>query len=78
MTMNDKNCYQVIVRDSKRKVVLNWTASLGSTITIKGEGQNMLIEKKSMFGCQTYSPAMNESVESRSWLTIVFQGLLSH
>lgn len=76
--MNGNSCFQVIVRDSKRNVVLNWTASLGCTITIKGEGQNMLIEKKSMFGCQTYSPAMNESVESRSWLNVVFQGRHSH
>ncbi len=71
--MNGGNCYQAIVTDRRERVVIDWTASLFSRVTIKTEGSKMIIVKKSLFGTETYIPSINESVKTRNWLSVQLQ-----
>ncbi len=71
--MSSQNCYQVTVRDGRKKVVIDWTASLFTRVSVKTEGNKMIIAKKSLFGAQTYIPNINESVTTRDWVSVQLQ-----
>ncbi len=71
--MSSKNCYQVTVRDGRKKVVIDWTASLFSRVTVKTEEGQTIIAKKSLLGTKTYIPSINESVKTRNWLNVQLQ-----
>ncbi len=71
--MSSQNCYQVTVRDGRKKVVIDWTASLFTRVSVKTEGSKMIIAKKSLFGAETYIPNINESVTTRDWVSVQLQ-----
>ena len=74
--MNSKNCYQVIVKNDRGQIVKQWRTSLFGKLTIRTNEGQLIIEKRNLLGTtQTYSPAMNESVETRSWWWRITQSL---
>ncbi len=71
--MCSQNCYQVTVRNGSKKVILDWTASFFTTLSVKTEGNKMIIAKKNLFGTETYMPNINESVKTRDWFSVQLQ-----
>ncbi len=66
--MYDNNCYQVIVKNRRGKVVKNWKASLLQGLSVRTEGTKTIIERKILLSrTQTYIAARDESVEIRRW-----------
>ncbi len=79
--MSSQNCYQVTVRDGRRKVVIDWTASLFSRVSVKTEEGKTIIAKKTFFGllvAETYILNVHESVKTRDWLSVQLQRLRSN
>lgn len=67
--MGNENWYRVKVKDSRGRVVINWTSPLLlGGLTVTSENGKMIIVKRGVFGTQTYIPGMNESVETNGWL----------
>ena len=72
--MNTRNCYQVIIKNSRGKVVKNWKTSLFRWVNIRIEGEKTIIEQRTFLGrTQTYITSMNESVEVRDLWWFFFQ-----
>jgi hypothetical protein len=70
--MNGIGCYRVTVTDNRGRVVIDWKSSVFSRITVNNEGGKTVIAKKGIFGTKTYTPAMNESVQTSSWFSEQF------
>ena len=71
--MNRHDCYRVRVKDSRGSVVIDWTASLFSSLTVITEEGKTIIAKRGLIGTETYIPAWNQSVEMRSWINELFR-----
>ncbi len=71
--MSSQNCHQVIVRNGRKKVIIDWTASFFTTISVTTERNKTIIAKKSLFGTETYIPNINESVKTRDWFSVQLQ-----
>lgn len=66
--------YRVTVTDDRGRVVIDWTASLLSSIRVNTQGGKTVITRRSLFGSQTYIPSMNESVKMRGWVSNLMTG----
>lgn len=62
--MKVTHCRSVRVKDESGKQVLRWTEPLIGSLTVRSDGDRIIIEKKSLFGSKTYLPSMSESVET--------------
>lgn len=67
--MSGMECYRVKVTDDRKRVIIDWKASIFSRIIVKNEGGKTMIAKQGIFGTKTYTPAMNESVQTSSWFS---------
>ncbi len=66
--MHNRNCYQVIIKNSRGKVVKNWKASPLRRLSVRIEGEKIIIKRRTLLSrAQTYIASMNESVEIRGW-----------
>lgn len=67
--MNSRGCYRVRVTDERKRVIIDWKASIFSRIIVKNEGGKTVIAKQGFFGTKTYTPAMTESIQTSSWFS---------